>query len=89
MRHWVEEAGGTLRRLYERPARFEVFRYLLNLLAKLVPLGALRRPRALAGRAGSGAAAARRRLAVAGIVGVSEIVSRSLLGRDPRRPCAG
>jgi len=38
MRHWVEEAGGSLRRLWEEPRRFAVYRYLLNLLAKLVPL---------------------------------------------------
>ena len=33
MRHWVEEAGGSLRRLWEEPRRFAVYRYLLNLLA--------------------------------------------------------
>ena len=38
MRHWVEETGGRLRRLWEDPARFGLYRYLLNLSAKLVPL---------------------------------------------------
>jgi len=83
MRHWVEEAGGRLRRLYERPIRFEVFRYLLNLLAKLVPLmlfasfaraleeSGLRQPLLVAG------------VTVALLVAVSELASRSLLGRDP------
>src|SRR5690606_27598531 len=41
MRHWVEEAGGQLRALYEKPVRFELFRYLVNLIAKLVPLALL------------------------------------------------
>ena len=35
---WVEESGGRLRALFEDARRFEVYRYLLNLLAKLVPL---------------------------------------------------
>lgn len=39
MRHWVEETGGNLRRLWEDPARFGLYRVLLNLAAKLVPLG--------------------------------------------------
>jgi len=83
LRHWVEEAGGRLRRLYEEPARFAVFRYLLNLFAKLAPLALFAATaRALAGRelewpmtlAGAW---------VALVVGISEIASRSLLGRDP------
>jgi len=39
MRSWVEEAGGRIRSLYEDPVRFEVFKYFLNLFAKLAPLG--------------------------------------------------
>ncbi|MDX1502441.1 MAG: hemolysin family protein [Thermoanaerobaculia bacterium] len=33
LRHWTEEAGGRLRALYERPARFEAVRALLHLAA--------------------------------------------------------
>jgi len=83
MRHWVEESGGNLRRLYEKPARFAVFRFLLNILAKLAPLALF----AAIGRSlerlgveweflGAGAA-------VALVLAVGEIVSRSVLGRDP------
>jgi CBS domain containing-hemolysin-like protein len=83
MRHWVEEAGGRLRRLYEQPARFEVFRYLLNLGAKLVPLAlfvALRRMLLAFGLERPSIVSA---IAVAAVVALSEIASRSLLGRDP------
>lgn len=83
MRHWVEEAGGGLRRLYEQPARFEVFRYLLNLGAKLVPLAlfvALRRTLLAFGLDRPAILSA---IVVAVVVALSEIASRSLLGRDP------
>ena len=38
LRHWAEEAGGRLRRLYDDPIRFGLFRYLLSLTARLAPL---------------------------------------------------
>ena len=41
LRHWSEEAGGGLRRLYERPERWEAFRLLLSSLAQIAPLGLL------------------------------------------------
>ena len=37
LRHWVEETGGRLRPLGEEPARFGLYRYLLNLPAQPVP----------------------------------------------------
>jgi CBS domain containing-hemolysin-like protein len=40
LRQWVEEAGGSLRSLFEAPLRFGVFRYLLSLSARVLPLGA-------------------------------------------------
>jgi CBS domain containing-hemolysin-like protein len=36
--HWAEEAGGALRRLFENPLHFGVFRYLLSLLARTLPI---------------------------------------------------
>jgi len=83
MRHWSEEAGGRLRDLFEDPRRFDVFRYSLNLLAKLAPL--------LLFAAATRSLLERRfphpllaaGVAVALIVAVSELASRSLLGRDP------
>ena len=38
LRHWAEEAGGGLRRLNDSPARFEAFRFLVSLAAKVMPL---------------------------------------------------
>ncbi len=37
-RHWAEEAGGDLRRLNDRPARFAAFRFLISLAAKVLPM---------------------------------------------------
>lgn len=38
LRHWVEEAGGSLRKVFETPVRFGVFRYLLSLLSRTLPI---------------------------------------------------
>ncbi len=39
LRHWAEGAGGTLRELHDHRSRFEAFRFLLSLAAKLLPVG--------------------------------------------------
>jgi CBS domain containing-hemolysin-like protein len=83
LRHWVEESGGRLRALFERPARFAVFRFLLNLLAKLVPLALFAALARLASRSGLAAPFAFAGAAVALVVAGSELASRSLLRRDP------
>jgi CBS domain containing-hemolysin-like protein len=36
--HWAEKTGGRLLQLYETPRRFEAFRFLLTLSARLTPL---------------------------------------------------
>ena len=38
LRHWVEEAGGRPRQLWDHPARFSAFRLLVAGLARAVPL---------------------------------------------------
>jgi putative hemolysin len=38
LRHWAEEAEGRIRRIYESPERFEAFRLILSVLAKLAPV---------------------------------------------------
>jgi CBS domain containing-hemolysin-like protein len=38
LRHWAEEAGKGLLALYEAPARFAAYRYVLSLLAKVAPV---------------------------------------------------
>lgn len=37
LRHWAEEAGGRLRELYDQPAQFEAFRFLISLVAVVTP----------------------------------------------------
>ena len=85
VRHWAEEAGGQLASLYRRPARFEVFRFCLGLLAR-VGLGAL-------------LLALVNALLVLGLTGAefiglsviallaagSEFVNRSVVAHDPER----
>jgi putative hemolysin len=83
MRHWVEEAGGRLRTLYEDPLRFEVFRYLLNVFAKLLPLALFASLAATADAGGVSHALTAAGLAVAAVIAGTELASRSLLGRDP------
>jgi len=82
LRHWVEEAGGRLRALYERPDRFEAFRYLLNLISKLIPLALFA---VLARALDAGGVAAPWWFAAALValaVAATELANRSLLGRD-------
>ncbi len=84
LRHWAEEAGGGLLGLHASPVRFEVFRYLLSWLAKLLPLalflavwsGWPSQVLGLGDLVGAGAV-------VALVLGLSEMVSRALVGRDP------
>ena len=89
MRHWVEETGGNLRRLWEDPARFGLYRVLLNLSAKLVPLGLC----LALGRAGERLGMARPFIfgvaAVAVVVTLSEIAGRRMLRRGPESALAG
>ncbi len=84
LRHWAEEAGDELLRLYESPVRFEVFRFLLSWLAKLLPAAfflavwSLLRAKADGAVAVWGSAAV-----VAAVLGLIEMLSRVLVGRDP------
>jgi CBS domain containing-hemolysin-like protein len=85
LRHWAEEAGGRILTLYELPLRFEVFRYLLGWMAKMAPVALViafwplfqawtpQRPILWA------------MVAAALIVASTELLSRSLVGRDPER----
>jgi CBS domain containing-hemolysin-like protein len=86
LRHWAEEAEGRLRALYEQPVRFEAFRLLLAIFAKLAPLGLLW---AVAdwlvesSLAGPAAAAAWGVLVSLPVVVGSELLNRVLVGWDP------
>jgi putative hemolysin len=82
MRHWVEEAGGRLRTLYEDPVRFEVFRYLLNVVAKFLPLALFAALAASARAAGLAHAFLVAGAVLALVIAGTELASRSLLVRD-------
>jgi putative hemolysin len=83
LRHWAEEAGGRLRALYDSPARFGAFRYLLSLAARLCPLALLA---ALSSPLAAGGIAHPLLWALGAIsllVAATEVGNRQLLGRDP------
>ena len=85
LRHWAEEAGGSLRRLYDAPVRFGVFRYLLSLLGRVIPLLlflAIAELLRVAQRAWPGAWAA---LVVVVLIAAIEAGNRMLIARGPER----
>lgn len=87
LRHWAEEAEGRLRGLYESPARFEAFRLILSVLAKLFPVAffaCLALYLAESGIAGSALAGAGwAGVAVLPLVAATEVLNRVLVGWDP------
>jgi CBS domain containing-hemolysin-like protein len=82
LRHWAEEAAGRILTIYERPLRFEVFRYLLVWLAKLAPIALLLAFWPLF-QGWSEQPLLWSTLSVIVIVAATELLSRSLVGRDP------
>jgi len=83
MRHWAEESGGRLRSLYDDKRRFEVYRYLLNLGAKLAPLALFAAVVRLLSGFGLAGALLVGAVAVALVVALTELANRSLLRSDP------
>jgi CBS domain containing-hemolysin-like protein len=88
LRHWVEETGGHLRRLWEDPARFGLYRYLLNLTAKLLPLGLCLALGAAGGRLGMEHPFLYAVAVVALVVAGSEIAGRRMLRSSPESALA-
>jgi CBS domain containing-hemolysin-like protein len=83
LRHWVESAGGRLRGFWEDPRRFGLYRLLINLLAKIVPL-TLCLAIGLAAEAGGWPRPFLTAvLSVAALLALTEIASRRRLLRDP------
>jgi CBS domain containing-hemolysin-like protein len=89
LRHWAEEADGRLLRLYEQPARFEAFRLILSILAKLFPVGLFGAVALLVAARGIVASPAPAALwavlAVLPVVVATEALNRVLVGWDPER----
>src|SRR5262252_8707280 len=89
LRHWSEEAGGSLRKLFETPVRFGTFRYLLSLFSRATPIvlyAALAALLAGWNRAWPGLWALG---AVVALVALAEALNRRLVGKDPERALRG
>ncbi|HEX3555952.1 MAG TPA: hemolysin family protein [Thermoanaerobaculia bacterium] len=85
LRHWSEEAGGSLRRLFETPVRFGVFRYLLSLFSRAAPVVLYALLAALLARWSRAWPGLWALLAVLLLVAAAEILNRTLVGKDPER----
>jgi CBS domain containing-hemolysin-like protein len=85
LRHWAEEAGGSLRKVFEVPVRFGVFRYLLSLLSRTLPivLAALLTGSLLGFERAHPMSWAF--VVVLLLVATTEAVNRTLVGQDPER----
>ena len=84
LRYWAEEASGRLLGLFEEPLKFEVFRYLLSWLARMATVGLFLVLLSLTRTLWSPSwLVAMVTLGV--ILAATELVIRSLVGRDPER----
>ncbi len=85
LRHWAEEAGGSLRKVFETPVRFGVFRYLLSLLSRTLPIVLAALLTACLERFGRAHPMAWGFAVVLGLVAITEAVNRALVGQDAER----
>jgi CBS domain containing-hemolysin-like protein len=83
LRHWAQEAGSLLRNLYARTPRFEAFRFLLSLCARLMLVAFFALVAATLLRAGVEGAVAWAFAPVLLLVAGAELVNRHLAGRNP------
>jgi putative hemolysin len=83
LRHWAEEAGGRLRRLYDAPVRFGVFRYLLSLTARLAPILLFISLAGLLASAGIAYPLVWSLATVSVLLAAVEVLNRVLVTRDP------
>jgi putative hemolysin len=88
LRHWAEEAGGSLRRLYDSPLRFGVFRYLLSLTARFAPIGFSVALLGLLRRLGAFHPVLWALGAALLLVASVELINRTLVARGPERALA-
>jgi CBS domain containing-hemolysin-like protein len=89
LRHWAEEAGESMRALYDQPLRFGVFRSLLSLAGRLLPIALLLVLVALLRAGGARRTALSGLLIVALLLAAVEVVNRALVARDPERALRG
>jgi CBS domain containing-hemolysin-like protein len=85
LRHWAEEAGGSLLTLFESPVRFGLFRYFLSLGSRLAPVVVFLVLTKLLDRLDRAWPAAWSLAAVLVLQAAVEAVNRMLVGKDPER----
>ncbi|MFL6291375.1 MAG: hemolysin family protein [Thermoanaerobaculia bacterium] len=85
LRHWAEEAGGRLRRLYDSPHRFVLFRFILSLTARLAPIGLYVALAEILTHFHRAHPAAWSLAIVLIVVAAIEMTNRALVGHDPER----
>jgi CBS domain containing-hemolysin-like protein len=85
LRHWAEEAGGSLLALSAAPVRFGIFRYLLSLIARALPLVLTALLAALLDRWHRAHPILWAVGAVVVLVAATEAFNRTLVGHDPER----
>jgi CBS domain containing-hemolysin-like protein len=83
LRHWAQESGSLLRNLYGKTPRFEAFRFLLSLCARLMLVAFYALMVATLLGAGFEGAVAWAFLPVLVLVAGAELVNRHLVGRNP------
>jgi CBS domain containing-hemolysin-like protein len=84
LRYWAEEASGRLLGLFEEPLKFEVFRYLLSWLARMATVGLFLVLLSLTRTPWSPSWLVAM-VTLGLILAATELVIRSLVGRDPER----
>jgi CBS domain containing-hemolysin-like protein len=83
LRHWAQEAGSILRSLYSRTPRFEAYRFLLSLCARLMLACFYGLMATTLQRLGVEAPFLWAFLPLVALVGAAEVVNRHLVGRHP------
>ena len=89
LRHWAEEAGGSLLALSASPIRFVIFRYLLSLLARTLPIVLAALLAELLERWHRAHPILWALAIVLFCVAALEAVNRALVGQDPERALRG
>ncbi len=85
LRHWAEEAGGSLLALSAAPVRFGIFRYLLSLLSRILPILLAVFLAALLARWQRAHPVLWAFAAVVLLVAAIEAINRTLVSQDPER----
>lgn len=83
LRHWAQEAGSLLRNLYAKTPRFEAFRFLLSLCARLMLVAFYGLVAAFLLQRGVASGFFWALVPLVLVVAAAELVNRHLVGRNP------